>query len=903
MQIHCPNCRAQINSKPPKPGKYTPTCPKCATPFALVVPADPEQAASVRRLPAEVSASPEATADFGGYANAATQEATGEHSPRPAHEQTTPLATSPYHDTAESAVDPEATADFDAPAAAKAKRPAAVRPPDLPERLGGYALGRQLGAGGMGAVYLARQVSLDRDVALKVMHANWASDPVFLARFTREAYAAAQLNHHNVVQIYDVGSDAGVSFFSMEFVEGKSLGQVLLKSRTVEPAVAVGYVIQAACGLKYAHDRGMVHRDIKPDNLMLNVEGVVKVADLGLVKTRGMTATDDAAPTTPTARGAGPSKLQAVSADVTSAGTAMGTPSFMAPEQCRDASAVDLRADIYSLGCTLYALLAGRTPFQGKTAVELIAKHLNDAPPPLEAVAPGVPRELAAIVGKTLAKGPADRYQTMGEFVAALRGWQEASKAGPPRASDEQIHLLEALTGQLRDHPLAKFGAKFAAALPLAGLAAGTLLLFVKSSVGGAILLATVSAVATGFVASGLLTGSHLFRKAREWAFGARVLDWLTAVVAALLFLVALYFAGLLLPGLVGVALGALLGVGFALGVSRPVAARRAKSRDDFNAVLKRLRLAGMDEDGVREVLVLTADKDWELAYETVYGYPAKLAKRAELAAKGDARLKFAAWRDGLIERLDAAAEARTQARARRHLQGVEQRRLVAEGVSAADAKGQAHGAADDLVAQGAEIKAANRDATKKVDVRAVLSRYELAKMRETARPRGSLGSRLARRGLRAAFGPQLRLLLGALLVVGGLMWARQNQAALAGAEAVAGGAESVKLAKQQAVTLLHVLGHEETKPLSLPLVPTALTNLFDTVNPVVAGVVLVLSAFLSNPLAILLTAVGALLAFGGHKVGVVPELAAVKASHLTAAAGLACAAVAVVALRRRSRS
>lgn len=260
-------------------------------------------------------------------------------------------------------------------------------------------------------------------------------------------------------------------------------------------------------------------------------------------------------------------------------------------------------------------------------------------------------------------------------------------------------------------------------------------MLFVKSSVGGALLLATASAVVTGFVASGLLTGSHLSRKLREWAFGARILDFVTAGLSVPLFFVALYFAGLLLPGLVGIALGALAGVGFAFGVSGPIAARRATSRDDFNAVLKRLRLAGMDENGVREVLVLTADADWELVYETVYGYPSKRAKRAELAAKGDARPKYGAWRDGLVERLDAA----TEARARRHLEAVEQRRLVAEGVSTADATGQARDAADDLVAQGAAIKAANLDATQKIDMRAVLSRYDLAKL---SRPRGPAARR-----------------------------------------------------------------------------------------------------------------------------------------------------------------
>jgi serine/threonine protein kinase len=276
----------------------------------------------------------------------------------------------------------------------------------------------------MGAVYLALQTSLDRDVALKLMHAQWADDPVFLARFTRQAYAAAQLNHHNVVQIYDFGADAGVHFFSMEFVDGRSLGD-LLKRGQLSPAEAVGYVMQAARGLKFAHDRGMVHRDVKPNNLLLNAEGLVKVADLGLVRTQGMTADDDRQ----THAG---DKLRGT-ADVTAAGTAMGSPSYMSPEQCRDATAVDPRADVYSLGCTLYALLSGRTPFVGRSAVEVIRQHLSVPPPPLARVAPDVPAALADIVGKGLQKDPADRSQGVDELISALASWQAAQASGPPR--------------------------------------------------------------------------------------------------------------------------------------------------------------------------------------------------------------------------------------------------------------------------------------------------------------------------------------------------------------------------------------------------------------------------------------------------------------------------------------
>src|SRR5262249_44622738 len=151
--------------------------------------------------------------------------------------------------------------------------------------LGGYHILRELGRGSMGAVYLAREISLSRDVALKVMKPQWAANPTFVARFTREAYAAAQLTHENVVQSYDFGQGNGRTYFSVEFVEGQTLGGLLRQTERLDALEAVAYVLQAARGLKCAHDQSMVHRDVKPDNLLLNRHGVVKVAELGLVKT------------------------------------------------------------------------------------------------------------------------------------------------------------------------------------------------------------------------------------------------------------------------------------------------------------------------------------------------------------------------------------------------------------------------------------------------------------------------------------------------------------------------------------------------------------------------------------------------------------------------------------------
>ena len=198
-----------------------------------------------------------------------------------------------------------------------------------PNAIPGYRIDGVIGTGGMGTVYVARQLSLDRPVALKVMSNAWASDPVFAARFVREAYAAAQLGNPNVVQIFDIGEHGGARYFSMEDVAGQCLADVIRTDGPLDVETAVGYALQAARGLKHAHDRGIIHRDVKPDNLLLDAHGVVKVADLGLVKTPDLTALQDRLCDSTE------SGLHTIPPDMTGVRMALGTPAFMAPEQCQ----------------------------------------------------------------------------------------------------------------------------------------------------------------------------------------------------------------------------------------------------------------------------------------------------------------------------------------------------------------------------------------------------------------------------------------------------------------------------------------------------------------------------------------------------------------------------------------
>lgn len=262
-----------------------------------------------------------------------------------------------------------------------------------------YRIIEQLGAGAMGTVYKATDTKLDRTVAIKVLPGQSVSDPAAVARFDREAKALAKLAHPNIVQAYDSGEDRGRHFLVMECVEGTSLAQLISERGRITPTLAADFVYQAAIGLRHAHERGLVHRDLKPSNLFLTHDRTLKVLDLGLARF----LQDQVGDTTLTREGVG-----------------MGTPDYMAPEQFHDARHVDERSDIYSLGCTLYHMIAGQVPFPGSSLSEKYAAHETKEPPPIEVTCPEVPAGLAIAVSRMMAKRPADRFQSAREVAEAL---------------------------------------------------------------------------------------------------------------------------------------------------------------------------------------------------------------------------------------------------------------------------------------------------------------------------------------------------------------------------------------------------------------------------------------------------------------------------------------------------
>jgi len=269
---------------------------------------------------------------------------------------------------------------------------------------GRYELHRRLGRGGMAEVSLGRDQLLDRPVAVKALFPEFATDPAFVERFRREATAAANLNHPNIVGVYDWGEAEGTYFIVMEYVDGRSLAEILRSEGTLHPDRVADIGADVAAALGFAHRNGVVHRDVKPGNVLINTSGQVKVADFGIA--RAITASSDD--------------------NLTQVGTVMGTAAYFSPEQARG-DAVDPRSDIYSLGCVLYELVVGRAPFSGETPVAIAYKHVHESPVPPRHLNVDVPPALEAIILKCLAKNPANRYPTAEDLRADLRRYREGS--------------------------------------------------------------------------------------------------------------------------------------------------------------------------------------------------------------------------------------------------------------------------------------------------------------------------------------------------------------------------------------------------------------------------------------------------------------------------------------------
>ena len=280
--------------------------------------------------------------------------------------------------------------------------------------LGPYRLDEFVGGGGMGAVFRALDTTLDRTVAVKVLARRESDDEETLRRFRNEAQSAARLDHENIGRVHAVGSEGDWHYIVFEFIEGTNVRDLVREQGPFDPGRTIDVAIQVADALEHASEREIVHRDIKPSNIVITPAGRARIVDMGLARLHQV----------------------AGDADLTVSGMTLGTFDYISPEQARDPRSADVRSDLYSLGCTMFFMLAGRPPFAEGTMVQKLLQHQQSEPPAIDELRPDVPRRLAAIIGRLMAKDPLDRYQRPAVLVAELVGCAESEGiplAVPPR--------------------------------------------------------------------------------------------------------------------------------------------------------------------------------------------------------------------------------------------------------------------------------------------------------------------------------------------------------------------------------------------------------------------------------------------------------------------------------------
>jgi serine/threonine-protein kinase len=276
---------------------------------------------------------------------------------------------------------------------------------------GRYELHRRIGRGGMAEVFLARDRLLDRPVAIKILFPEFATDPAFVARFRREAQSAANLTHPNIVGVYDWGKERGTYYIVMEYVDGRSVSEMIRSDGPLDPKRAAALAAEVAAGLGFAHSKGVVHRDVKPGNILIAKNGEVKVADFGIAWAMTSDAEDN----------------------LTQAGSVMGTATYFSPEQAQGKT-VDPRSDLYSLGVVLYEMVAGQPPYGGESPVAIAYKHVQEPLPPLRGKVRDIPLDYEAITTKALAKSIDDRYQTAADLRADLLAFGGGRPVGARRS-------------------------------------------------------------------------------------------------------------------------------------------------------------------------------------------------------------------------------------------------------------------------------------------------------------------------------------------------------------------------------------------------------------------------------------------------------------------------------------
>lgn len=289
----------------------------------------------------------------------------------------------------------------------------------LGKRIGGYEIIEKVGEGGLGVVYRARQLSMGRDVALKVLHDKWVADEEFRKRFLVEARLVGRLSHQNLVQVFDVGRHKSTYYYSMEFVDGETIEDIIDRDGPMPPLTALDIVFQMVRAIQYLNQLNIVHRDIKPGNIMFSSSGVAKLGDFGFVK----------------------SNLDNI---ISSQGEILGTPDYISPEAAQGDTNLDFRSDVYSLGATFYHMIAGQPAFHGSPS-EVMDKHIVEAPPPLKTVNPDLSDHICLVVEKMMAKKREDRYSSAAELFDDLDLLKSSEKSAIGELEASRSTVIRAL--------------------------------------------------------------------------------------------------------------------------------------------------------------------------------------------------------------------------------------------------------------------------------------------------------------------------------------------------------------------------------------------------------------------------------------------------------------------------
>ncbi len=585
---------------------------------------------------------------------------------------------------------------------------------------------------------------------------------------------------------------------------------------------------QLCTAVSFAHSQGVVHRDLKPSNVMMGDFGEVLLLDWGLCKIMG----------------AGARSTRSTSDRwKTVQGQIIGTPSYMAPEQATSSMSVDLRADVYSLGCTFYVLLTGQRPFDGRTVVEVVAKHTSAPLVPPNLIADRVPEVLSQMVAKMMAKLPEDRYQSMGELIVELENYLGISSAAQFTPTEEDAKLLETCADAYNFFPLTRVRTVAPLAILGVSLFVAFNLIFINLKWASGVIVFPLAGFIGYLITQGVNDNTVLYQLYRELSClkkGVALLKWGVAIA---LWLIAAVMAGVFFHWLATAMIGAISGVLIYVLIDEPIKKHRAPLIAKCERLLKRMRMMGMDESTLQMFVAKYSGNHWEEIFEQLFDYESKRKVRNELSTTvmGWHKKKFRPWVDLMIDALKRKVEAIQVAQDEKLLQRVEQAGLLEEGIASGEARKQAFEIANALVEKGAEHWSnlwGKRVESKSLDIRRERQLDRVHNMlREAKSGRQQRSYTLMGRltpWLNGFCGSFFRALVGSCLVVFCLAWANQNNLFENSID------PSNFLNTDEVQTAydtgnLYKGGHKTS-----PLAVTAIGFRIDSFNPLVAGLLMI---------------------------------------------------------------